>query len=357
MGGIMTSIERAGRHSLEPATEPVAAPAFSRLVRVEFRRLRSRRFFVVLVGLGLLGYLIGLVVLATQFNKVTPDVLARATVVRDVQVQQNQQYYQQCLSDPQRPTETPVADYCGTEPTAQDMEVRWFVDVTPFDADRFQQLTLAVGIGVGLLGLFVGATSIGAEWSSRNLVAWLFWEPRRLRLLAAKLVALLSVLVVLAVLAQVIWYVTGKILLATKGIPVEQSDPPRPEFWTELFRMQLRAALFIVPTGLLGFGLANLMRNTAATLGVALVYLLGVETLLASLNPYLVPFQFTSAAIAWFLPGGLHYFGEPIYDPQTQSMNPRELVFTNLQGGLVLLAYAAVITLGSCWLFRRRDIS
>ncbi|WP_353650144.1 ABC transporter permease subunit [Nakamurella sp. A5-74] len=353
----MTGVAQSGRHSLEPATEPTSAPTFGRLVRVELRRLRSRRFFVVLVGIGLLGYLIGLVVLATHFEKVTPEVMARATVARDVQLQQNQAYYQQCLTDPQRPSETPVAEYCGPEPTAQDMEVRWFVDVTPFDADRFQQLTLAVGIGVGMLGLFLGATSIGAEWSSRNLVAWLFWEPRRLRLLAAKLTALLGVLLVLAVLAQLIWYVTGKILLATKGIPVEQSDPPRPEFWTGLFEMQVRAALFVIPTSLLGFGLANLMRNTAATLGVALVYLLGVETVLSSLNPYLVPYQFTSAAVAWFLPGGLHYFVDPVYDPQTQEMNPQELVFTNLQGGLVLLAYAAVITIGSAWLFRRRDIS
>ena len=164
-------------------------------------------------------------------------------------------------------------------------------------------------------------------------------------------------MIVLSVLAQVIWYVTGKILLATKGIPVEQSDPPRPEFWTELFLMQLRAAVFVVPTALLGFGLANLMRNTAATLGVSLVYLLGVETLLGSLDPHVTPYQFTRAAIAWFLPGGLRYPGDLVYDAQVQGMVREELVFTNLQGGLVLLAYAAVITVASCWLFRRRDIT
>lgn len=353
----MTGVARPGRHSLEPASEPASAPTFGRLVRVELRRLRSRRFFLVLVGIGILGYLVGLLFLASRYEKVTPEVLTRATATRDAQQQQSQEYYQQCLTDPQRPADTSVDSYCGPDPAGQQMEVAWFIDVTPFDADEFQNLTIGVGVGVGLLALFLGATFIGAEWSSRNLVAWLFWEPRRLRLLAAKLTALLGVLLVLAVLAQLIWYVTGKVLLATKGIPVEQSDPPRPEFWTGLFEMQVRAALFVIPTSLLGFGLANLMRNTAATLGVALVYLLGVETLLASLNPHLVPFQFSSAAIAWFTPGGLHYPGDLVYNAEYQSMVPEDLVFTNLQGGLVLLAYAAVITLGSCWLFRRRDIS
>lgn len=353
----MTDLAQPGRHSLEPAAEPVAAPTFPALVRVEFRRLLARRFAQVLIGVGLLGYVVGLVLLATQYDKVTPEALVRATAARDAQQQESQQYYQQCLLDPARTADEPVEQFCGTDPAEQQLEVRWFVDVTPFDADTFIGLTIAVGVAVGLLALMLGATSIGAEWSSRNLVAWLFWEPRRLRLLAAKLLALLGVLVVLAVIAQTLWYFTGKILLATKGIPIEQADPPRPTFWTELFQMQLRAALFIIPTGLLGFGLANLMRNTAATLGVALVYLLGIERVLASLNPHLVPYQFTSAAIAWFTPGGLHYTGDLVFDADRGGMVPEDLVFTNLQGGLVIFGYAAVITAASCWLFQRRDIT
>ena len=39
----------------------------------------------------------------------------------------------------------------------------------------------------------LAGTFIGAEWSSKNLIAWLFWEPRRLRLMAAKFLALLNV--------------------------------------------------------------------------------------------------------------------------------------------------------------------
>ena len=62
----MTSVQGQGRHSLEPAIAPVAAPSFAALVRVELRRLRSRRFAQVLVGIGMLGYVVGLVLLVVD---------------------------------------------------------------------------------------------------------------------------------------------------------------------------------------------------------------------------------------------------------------------------------------------------
>ena len=46
-------------------------------------------------------------------------------------------------------------------------------------------------------GFALGATFIGEEWSSRNVVAWLFYEPRRLRLLGAILLAVTTTVALL----------------------------------------------------------------------------------------------------------------------------------------------------------------
>ncbi|AZI58840.1 hypothetical protein EH165_12525 [Nakamurella antarctica] len=352
----MTRIDAPGRHSLEPAAEPVLAPTFPRLVRVELRRLLARRFFLILVGVGVLAYVAGTLFAFTKYEAVTPEAMARATVVRDANMAQNQQFYQQCLADTTIPDNSTPEQFCGSDPATYPMEAEWFLDVTPFTGRDFENLAVGAGVGVAMLGLLLGATFIGAEWSSKNLVAWLFWEPRRLRLLGAKIIALLGVLLVLAVLAQVICFFTGKVLLATKGMPIAQMDPPRPEFWSDLFGLQLRAALFVIPAGLLGFGLANLMRNTAATLGVAVVYIIA-EPILAWLNPSLIPYQLTSAALAWITPGGFEYPGKLVYSSQYGGMVRETLTFTNQQGGFVLLAYAVVVTAVSAILFRRRDIT
>lgn len=352
----MSVVDAPGRHTLEPAGGPVSAPTFSRLFRAEVRRLLARRFFLVLVGIGLIGYILAIFVVAGSYSKVTPEVLADATARRDQSAIEIQQDYQSCRAEDIPDDQTPE-EWCGPDPTTQTMDIEWFIDVDQFSPAIFMDLTIAVGAAVGMLALFLGATFIGAEWSSKNLVAWLFWEPRRHRLLGAKIGALLTVVLALSVVAQVVWYFAGRILMSTRGITVGELDPPQPEYFTQLFQLQVRAALFVVPAALLGFGLANLMKNTAATLGVALVYLLGVEPLLAWIDVNWTPFQFTSAALGWLTNGGITYYGEYVYDFQQQNMIPEELHISNTQGGLVLLAYAAVVTLFSIWLFRRRDVT
>lgn len=108
---------------------------------------------------------------------------------------------------------------------------------------------------------------------------------------------------------------------------------------------------------LLGFGIANLIRNTAAAFGAAFVYFAIVESALRSISPATQPYLFTTGLQAWVSGGGIDVYGAPVYNQQQGSVELAVTHVSNLHGGLLLLAYAAVLLAISLLLFRRRDIS
>lgn len=334
------------------AGDRTSAPTFGRLVGTELRRLAARRFTKVLLGVCVLGYLIAVAYLFQSHAKPTAADYAQATVQRDDQISQIAAYAKQCLAAPGGSEAT-----CGTVPTADEFPIDQFLANSPFQPRQVPDYTLAVGAAVALAGYALGATFIGAEWSSRNLVAWLFYEPRRLRLLGAKLLAVTAAVLALSILAQLLWAVTARILLSARGLPVSTLGADAAHFWADLTGMQIRAALLVIPTVWLGFGLANLIRNTAAALGVAFVYFVILENVIRAINPALQPYLFTTGLAAWATHGGVTVDGAQVYNQKLGYVAPEQIHVSNLQGALTLLIYAAVVLAISVTTFRRRDIT
>ena len=329
-----------------------SAPTFGRLLTTELRRLAARRFTRVLLGLCVIGYLIAVAYVWQAHAKETPADIAQATAQRDQQIVQIATDTANCLKQPGG-----SAEQCGTVPTAEEFPISQFLSNNPFQPNQVSDYALAVGVAVGMAGFVLAATSIGAEWSSKNVVAWLFYEPRRMRLMWAKLLALTGVVLVLSVVAQLIWAVTGRLLLRYRGLPVSSLVPPEPSFWTDVAHLQVRAALLVVPMALLGFGLANLIKNTAAALGAAFVYFVVVESIARAVSPGLQPYMFTTSVEAWVSRGGIDVFGNPVYNQQQGFVAPELIHVSNLQGAITLVIYAAVVLGISLLLFRRRDIT
>jgi ABC-2 type transport system permease protein len=341
-------------HRAVKAPEGAQVPTFARLYRTEMHRLRARRFIRWTVLIGLVAYIALFAVLWIRHSRSDAADLAQASAQRDRQLAEFQAEYRDCLK--QAPADQ-AEDRCGVEPTADGFTPDEYLKKHPYRPGQVDGDALAVGGGVALLGFVIAATFIGAEWSSKNLTAWLFFEPRRLRLMAAKLLALLSVTLALAALAQLGWAVGVRILLHHRGLPVSSLGPDAKGFWAEVARVQVRAALLVVATTLLGFGLANLIRNTAAAFGVSFVYFAVIESLLRGLNPKLQPYLFTDSLGAWVSKGGVTVFGDERYDPKFGGYIAEPIHISNLHGGVTLLVYAGVVTVVSTWLFRRRDIS
>jgi hypothetical protein len=116
--------------------------------------------------------------------------------------------------------------------------------------------------------------------------------------------------------------------------------------------MQGRGVLFVVLAALGGFGLANLVRNTGAALGIGFVYFAIIEVAVGAFRPTWHPWLLTQNAVGLVLPDGL-----PVYLYETPGqMEPTEYVVTNLQGGVLLTAVVAVVVGIGVALFARRDI-
>ena len=327
-----------------------SAPAFGRLVRAEFRRLAARRFTRVALGLSLIGYLIAVAMLWNTHSRTSAADVAEATAQRDQQIAQD---LEQCKL--KVPIEQQAME-CGML-TPENVPIVYFLDSQPFPPSEVEDFALAVGVATAMLAFLLAATFIGAEWSSKNLIAWLFWEPRRLRVMAAKLLALLSSMLALAALAQLVWLGTAKLLLHYRGEPVSSLGPQAEHFWSHVVNAQLRAALLVLITGLVGFSLASLMRNSAAALGVAFVYFAVVENVIRALNADLQPYLFTTNLAAWISSSGITVYGKSVYNPVEGYATMREIHISNVHGGVVLLVFAGVATVVSLAVFARRDLS
>ncbi|WP_242472175.1 ABC transporter permease subunit [Blastococcus sp. TML/C7B] len=317
-------------------------------------RFRSRRFIQVVLALAVVGWLAATGIALTQYGTPTADEIARAEQQIDADVAMNEEFRQECLADAELPAGTSPEDFCGPEQSRDDYDLSWYLDTAPFDLAA-SGTTGALGFAAlaSVVVALVGATWIGAEWSTRSLVALLFWVPRRMQVMAAKVVVLTGAAAVIGVLAQAGWLAMAGTLHALVG-----RDAALPAgFWGDLLQTQARGVLLTVLAALLAFGLTNLVRNTGAALGVAFVYLVVVESAVRGLRPLWQPWLLSNNAVALVEQGGSTLY---VYDESRPDVDgvlqPVEYYLGHLQSGLLLGAVTAVVLVLGAVLFARRDL-
>jgi hypothetical protein len=339
---------------LEP--EDVASPAEpaplgrGSLFRAEAHRFRSRRFIRWILLLSVVGYLIAMPLIAvTQFSKPDAAVLADAQNRLEQAVTEQNGFRDECLKQFNDPNVS-AEEACGPELRASDMRVADFIDKQPFElAEALPAGAIAAGVATAMLAFLIGATYVGAEWSSRSMVALLFWEPRRLKVMGVKLAVTAAAAALLGVLTQAGWWGTAEFIARTRGT----RDNLPADFWSDLFGQQGRAVLFVVLTALLGFGIANLIRHTAAALGAGFVYLVIVENLVRGFFPSWQQWLLVENVSGLLSRDGHKVF---IYENDPFGDGVREVLISNVRGGLVLGILTAVIVVIGVLLFKRRDL-
>lgn len=349
---------RTGSALLAEQPEPDDAPAppgASALLAAESLRLRSRRLVRVLLVLGAVGYLAALLLAATQYAQPSAAGLADATARRQQVLAQQEQYRQDCVANVGTPQGPPTAEQCGPQLTADDIgSVQDFIDKQPFTLNREgRDGALVVAAGTAVFAFLLGATYVGAEWSSRSMVALLFWELRRYRVMAVKLAVLTGVAAALAVLSQGVWLLAARVLAATRG----STSTPK-HLWPELAAASGRGVLLVVLMALLGFAVANLIRNTAAAFGAGFVYFAIIENVIRAVYPGWQPWLLTDNAVALVTHGGHTIFlNEGFVDARGfYQSTGRQIIISNLHGGLVLGSVTALAVGGGVILFARRDL-
>ena len=342
----MTSMTQQPTAVPEPATTPRSGSLF----RAELHRFRARRFIQVLLGLSVLGWLAAVCIGLLQFGEPTDADFAAARERMEEMIASEEAWRADCESQAEQAGQT-AEQFCGPPLDASTWRVEDFLDKAPFDfASAAGAGAMGFAAAAAVLAFLIGATWIGAEWSHRTIVALLFWVPNRLRVMGTKLGVLTLAAAALGVAAQAAWLLMAWILSTFVG----NDEEPPDGFWTELLAAQGRSVLLVVLIALIGFGLANLVRNTGASLGVGFVYFAIVENALRIYDPMLDRWLLSTNAVALVLPDGLRVYD---YSAMGSGMNePPSHLVTNLQGGLVVGAFAAVIVGVGVWLFARRDL-
>ena len=187
------------------------------------------------------------------------------------------------------------------------------------------------------VGWILGASAIGADWHAGHVTTILSWEPRRGRVLFAKIAAALTGVFVLSLVIQALLGIALAVAAAGAG-----STTGTDSAWlAESAGVALRvAALSSIFAGF-GFGLASAGRNTAVALGAGFGYLVIVENLVRGLRPQWTPWLLQDNA-------GLFVVGSPIEFPL--------LGRSTIEAGLYLTAVAVALLLAATGLFRARDV-
>lgn len=132
-----------------------------------------------------------------------------------------------------------------------------------------------------LVFVIVGATAIGAEWPNRSITGSLTYEPRRGRLLAAKLAAAILIAFVGAIFLELVL-----LLFTLPAVFVDGSTQGVDASWWLDYAGALARAGFVCAFGAtFGLAIGTIGRNSGAALGVAFLYFAVLESLLRVWEP------------------------------------------------------------------------
>ncbi|MGQ0670572.1 MAG: hypothetical protein ACT4PO_13010 [Actinomycetota bacterium] len=299
------------------------------LLLAEVRRFWSRRLLHVLAALGVLAILVASVILSVRSEPeldISPE--QRAHFERRIERCERGKI----LEPTEVPVGTTLADLCAERIRIESFGVDDRFHLTVL-ADVLEGSSLALIIAAWLLG----ASSIGAEWHAGTVATLLTWEPRRVRVLAAKLLACCAGIFLLIVALQAILGGAFAFVASLRGT----TEGANAAWYGEVTGLVLRVATVCGLAGAIGFAIASIGRNTAAALGVGFLYLAAIEGLVRALRPAWQPWLLGDNAALFIVrdASGLSDIGR-----------------SPAGAGLLLATYAAGLFAVAVALFRRRDV-
>ena len=299
------------------------------LLGVEWRRVLARRLVRVSAALAVLAVLAAGAITFLVSRDTDAASLAQAQAARQVEVQR-------CITGQLEgvPADVPAdhrAEFCeqGFIPPVQDRR---------FHYEHLPEILVGTSGFAIILGWLLGASLVGAEWHAGTMATLLTWEPRRVRVLAAKLVAAGTLVFALTVVLQLL---LGAALLPA-GLLRGTTDGIDSDWLRSLSGVGLRVAAVSVVGATLGLSIATLGRNTAAALGIAFGYLAVVENAIRGLRPNWSP---------WLLGDNI------IVVITNQTQNTPLAGRSALEAATLVACYTLALLAAALFAFRRRDIA
>ncbi|MEU8229809.1 ABC transporter permease subunit [Actinoplanes sp. NPDC048967] len=333
------------------------------LYTAETRRLTKRRFtrFFVLGTLLVLAAIVAGMFLTN--HKASPERLAAAQAEADSQYQMAVRQASKETTDCQAAQGTPAAQNyppCDQiyQPVRDDFRAEWYMDPTFNFREQFGFLVTALAALLAVTAFVIGATFVGAEWSSGGMMNLLLWRPRRLQVLGTKLGALLVSLAAFTVVVSAVWTGLFVLIAQLRGTLAGMTSGA----WQSILLMELRGLVLVLAAGAVGFGLASLGRHTAMALGAAIgaiiVFQFGLGTVLTLakvpfVEAYLVPVW----TQAWMDKSAVATDWDSCDYSSTSGCEPATVTITWPMAGGVLAAVVLLVVGAAMWTMRSRDIT
>lgn len=310
----------------------------SAILAAEARRMLARRIVRFAAATVLLGMVIGGAVLFVRSHRLATS----ATAALDQQTRiQRQQEFEACVGNAGSPGIPPEAVPSGVtrEEFCRQLAQESFQPEDPrFHLIHYRDVAQGLGALFIVLLAIIGASFAGAEWHAGTVATQLTWEPRRVRLLAAK-TALAAVFGFLGFLAaEAILFA----VVAPAGFFRGTAAGLNGSWVRETVGLILRAGMVAGLATAAAHALASLARNTAASVGAAFVYGAVLEPLLRQLRPGWRP---------WLLVDNIGTFvtGQAPFSP-AQSRS-------TVGAAVLISAYTMALVLVALAVFRRRDVT
>lgn len=299
------------------------------LLGVEWRRVLARRLVRVSAALAVLAVLAAGAIAFLVSRDTDAASLAQAQAARQVEVQR-------CIAGQLEgvPADVPPdhrAEFCeqGFIPPVPDRR---------FHYEHLPEILVGTSGFAIILGWLLGASLVGAEWHAGTMATLLTWEPRRVRVLVAKLVAAGVLVFALTVALQLL---LGAALLPA-GLWRGTTDGIDSDWLRSLTGVGLRVAAVSVVGATMGLSIATIGRNTAAALGIAFGYLAIVENAIRGLRPNWSP---------WLLGDNI------IVVITNQTQNSPLVGRSALEAATLVACYTLALLAAALFAFRRRDIA
>ena len=204
--------------------------------------------------------------------------------------------------------------------------------IPPVGTEGFEEVALAQATNATVLALILGIIGMTQEYRHRTATPTFLAEPRRWRVVVAKLIAYAIAAVPFAVVAVAVNVLVVSVYAGARGAA--------PSLTGHNAEVLSTSGLALVIYALIGVGIGALLRNQVGAIVGALVYLFVVEPVIRSIPA-------TSGAYKWMPGGGLEAMTATFQGPD---------LLGAWEGGLLLVGYGLLAALLGTLFAVRRDV-
>jgi ABC-2 type transport system permease protein len=313
------------------------------LFRSELLRARSRRLVPMMLVGGVLLIIVALVIAGANSHKPTPQQIAAAQAF-------SQKQFARCMNgnflaqgEPVPGSFSSLEDFCR-QATAPSTDVGLQLRDAPDIIEHTSTFTV-------LLGVVLGASLGGADWTAGTMATLLTWEPRRIRVFLIRALVVVLVVIAATVFLQILLLAGFRLAVALRGTSVGA-----PATWlSDAGKAILRVSVVASAFGSIALALAMVGRSTVAAVGVLFGYLILFEGVIAGFRPSIADRLLVRA-------GGVIVSQQPIYDESRSfsSIGPSNVPPVLLgitEAWVVAAVYVVVLMILALAVFRSRDVN